>query len=473
MAKLSQSGIFGSTKGQSSGGKLNRSFFGGGLLGGSSSSFGGRGQISIRPQQSIFDQNQDVLIQNNQTSVVSLQEQVNNLQLQLVQINSGLKNIFDLLILESSQDKLQLLAEQERERKLLTRQFRTDQETILERKITSSLQKPLEKIENSVGGLFNRIGQALGFLFLGWLSKQGIAALIAAEEGDKDKLEQIKQNVQQKVTRAIFLVGAIWRSFNKLIGALKKLTRLAVKGLFSLGKLILFDLPRLGLKAFGTGFKFGRALISKLFGKTSDPALKSVEKVGQEITEKGTVRGGGGLFSRMFGRGGTEVAQTAGQKAGQKVGQKAAGGIFRFLPWVGTFFDWNDAIRAFMRGNKEAASAYAIGGALNLFPMVWTQALSAGFTASGVALEVNEIYENLKKEIDAEGVKFDIDKTFNSLPLLDDLQPEIIEIETPSNNNNVSVDPTPSELTNAPNIATLDRDNIWTGISESLYNAYA
>lgn len=466
---MSQSGIFGSTKGQSSGGKLNRSFFGGGLLGGSSSFFGSRSQTSIRPQRSIFDQNQDVLIQDNQTSVVGLQEQVNNLQLQLVQINSGLKNIFDLLILESSQDKNQLLAEQERERKLLTRGFRTGQETILERRIVSSLQKPLEKIENSVGGLFNRIGQALGYLFLGWLSKQGIAALIAEEEGDEDKLEQIKQNVQQKVTRAIFLVGAIWRAFNKLIGALKKLTRLAIKGIFTL----LIKLPlRLAGKAFGAGFKFTKGMISKLFSKKPDAALKPVEKVGQEILEKGAVKSKG-FWGKLFGRGGTEAAQTAGQKTGQKVGQKAAGGIFRFLPWIGTALDWNDAIRAFMRGNKEAASAYFLGGLTNLFPMVWTQVLSAGFTATGVALEVNEIYENMNKELNTQGVKFDIDKTFKALPVLDDLQPEVIEIETPSANNNVSVDPTPSELTNVPIIATLNPDNIWTGNSESLYNAYA
>lgn len=470
MARLSQSGIFGSTKGQSSGGKLNRSFLGGGLLGGFSSFFGGGRQASIRPQQSIFDQNQDVLIQNNQTSVVGLQEQVDNLQLQLVEINSGLKNIFDLLILESSQDKLQLLAEQERERKLLTREFRTGQETILERKITSSLQKPLEKVERSVGGLFDRIGKALGFLFLGWLSKQGIAALIANEEGDKDKLEQIKDNVIQKINRAISLVGAIWRGFGRLINALKKLTKLAVKGIFTLIKLPF----KLTAKAFGAGFRF----IKGLFAKKPDAALKGVTEVGEEVAQKGAVKGAG-LFSRIFGRGGREVAQTAGgtaaAKAGTRLGgKKLVGRVFAAsFPIIGSILDFWSAWGAWTRGNKEAAAAYAMGGFLNLFPTGLTQLASAGFTLTGVGLEAKEFHDNVMKGFETEGVKFDVNTTFKDIPALDDLQPEVIEIETPSTNNNVSVDTTPYELTDVPIIPTLNMENIWTGNSESLYNAYA
>jgi len=420
------------------------------------------GSAVVRPQRTLLDQQQ--LIQANNQSDISLQEQITNLHGQLLTINNGLEGIYTLLRIEFTEDKLRDVKERERTRRLTSNFRREESENQLEsveRKISLGIERPIKTTQNKLGNLFDRIKNFFLTLGVGWLTNQGLEALEAAQDGAEDKLNEIKDNVIDKVTKVTSLIGGVWRGINRLIRAFtgfgKGLIGLVVKG----GKLGFDFIKKLG--------KFGWKSLKTAWGL----GTKKLPNLVKKFTTKGLSQSGN-IFGKIFTKSGTQAGQAAagkvGQKAGQKVGQKAAGGFFRFLPWIGSFFDWWDAGKAFMRGNNEAAGMYALGGIANLFPMVWTQALSAGFTGAGILSEVNEGYFlNDENQID----HLDFSKVYDkmkSIPALIDIPPEIIMVDEEDAAGAWNPGGATDSGTDVPAINSANEDNLYATTSKNLYN---
>ena len=184
-----------------------------------------------------------------QTQEISaLRGTIDALRVETTTLNTGLASISNLVQQDSALEKQQDLQEAESERKLAETRIRMGKESQLEQKITNALVNPVQALQQKVTNIFGRIGEALTTLFAGWLTNQAIEALKANAEGNKNKLEEIKDNVLKHIGYAVGAFAAIKIGFDLII---KTITGLAGK----IGGLVLklatapLNLIRKGLQA--------------------------------------------------------------------------------------------------------------------------------------------------------------------------------------------------------------------------------
>ena len=199
---------------------------GGGIPGGG----GGRGgALAVQPQASLVNVERNLEVQTvqnvQQTQEISaLRGTVDALRAETTTLNNGLGNVSNLIQQDSAVEKQQASAEAESERKLAETNIRLGKESQLEQKITNALAKPVQALQQKVGNIFGRIGEALTALFAGWLTNQGIEALKAASEGNKNKLEEIKDNVLKHIGFGVAAIGAIKIGFDLVIKTITGIT---------------------------------------------------------------------------------------------------------------------------------------------------------------------------------------------------------------------------------------------------------
>ena len=199
---------------------------GGGIPGGG----GGRGgALAVQPQASLVNVERNLEVQTvqnvQQTQEISaLRGTVDALRAETTTLNNGLGNVSNLIQQDSAVEKQQAATEAESERKLAEKNIRLGKESQLEQNITNALAKPVQALQQKVGNIFGRIGEALTALFAGWLTNQGIEALKAASEGNKNKLEEIKDNVLKHIGFGVAAIGAIKIGFDLVIKTITGIT---------------------------------------------------------------------------------------------------------------------------------------------------------------------------------------------------------------------------------------------------------
>tara|TARA_B100002019_G_C21248195_1_gene589538 strand:+ start:58 stop:1452 length:1395 start_codon:yes stop_codon:yes gene_type:complete len=458
MARLSQDALFGSRMNPNTGQyysatELKRAFLGGRTKKVSSSVFGRRGgALALRP--TIFDQEQDALIDSNRNSLQSIQDQ-------LFRINTGLQNIYQLLLLETTQERSQLLAQQTSSRRLSEGEFRQGQEDVLERKIRSAIAKPIEKVQQKVGGLFSRIGESLGMLLLGWLTNQGIEALKANADNDVSKLEEIKDNVIDKLKKVGLIIGGVFLGVNGLILGIKSISKLVIK----LG-INLLKLPWKLLKGAGRFFGFG--------GKTPDlgksTGIQSAASKGNWWSR--------GLRGAQFGKfklgKGNLALQLLG--AGFNFAGRKREGQDDFQAGVGTAAETITGAASFWAGSKATGIALSpllavpIPGARLVYgALVLGGGIVSSILGSSLAGSVADKMTGADQVKPIEEVKFNA-QAFTELPQLADAPPTITTIDLPGVTQPA---PAPSgsqePLTDAPLIKSTNDENPYAITSQALY----
>ena len=193
-----------------------------------------------------------------QTQEISaLRGTVDALRTETATLSNGLTSISNLIQQDSALEKQQNAQEAERERRLLETKIRMGKESQLEQKITNSLARPVQALQQKVTNIFERIGGALTTLFFGWLTNQGIEALKAASEGNKKKLEEIKNTVLKGIGDVVKIFAVISKGFNLVI---KSVTGLAGR----IGGLVL-KLATAPIKSL-TNVVRGAPLLTNIFG---------------------------------------------------------------------------------------------------------------------------------------------------------------------------------------------------------------
>ena len=193
----------------------------------SSSAISGGGGLAIQPQDSLIQRNLELQTTQNiqQTQEISaLKNTVDALRVETTTLNKGLVSISNLIQQDSVVEKQQEAEKVESERKLAEKNVRLGKESQLEQNITNSLVTPVQALQQKVGNIFARIGEALTTLFAGWLTNQGIEALKAASEGNKEKLEEIKDNVLKGIGDAVKVFTAIKVGFDLVIKTITGVT---------------------------------------------------------------------------------------------------------------------------------------------------------------------------------------------------------------------------------------------------------
>jgi hypothetical protein len=183
-----------------------------------SSILGGGGALVRRTD----DSSSLVVAQTQQ--ITSLQDQINVLRVEVSTLNNGLTSINTIIQRDGILEQQRLRGEQESERRNLERGVRIGKENELERKIQSALMVPVVALQKKVTNIFGNIFGALSTLFMGWLTNQGIETLKALDEGNKGKLEQIKDTVLKNIAYAIGGIAAIKIGFGLIIRSVIGLT---------------------------------------------------------------------------------------------------------------------------------------------------------------------------------------------------------------------------------------------------------
>jgi hypothetical protein len=187
------------------------------------------GALVVQLQSSLVNVERNLETQTTQNvqqtqEISALRSAVDALRTETTTLNKGLVSITNLIQQDSALEKQQEAEKAESERKLAETNVRLGKESQLEQRITNSLVTPVQALQQKVTNIFGRIGEALTTLFFGWLTNQGIEALKAASEGNKEKLEEIKDNVLNGIGDAIKVFTAIKTGFNLIIKTITGVT---------------------------------------------------------------------------------------------------------------------------------------------------------------------------------------------------------------------------------------------------------
>ena len=243
----------------------------------SASSLGGGAIVPYNPAVAADNNASRELLQRNEVTLQQINSSLITVGSQMNQLNTNLVSISNLVTQSSQLEAQEAQQKNKQENMLAQQQLREGKESLIERKIQSALQKPVQKIgakaQFALGGLMNFFNQ----LFFGWLLYQGIETISALSEGNTEKLNQIKDNVLENLTKVgsvlFFLNGGLFTIIN---------------GLGRVG-LLFFRIGRLGIirKPFMYLWKLLTGIGSRL-AKILPPAVRKLIRLGAT---------GGGLTS--------------------------------------------------------------------------------------------------------------------------------------------------------------------------------
>ena len=204
-------------------------------------------------------------ILSNLTQIGSFQAQVDSVRLQLNGISDTLQSVATITASESALEKQKDTYEQEKQKRLAEAGARGGQENLLETKIQSALSEPVKRIGDKVSFGFNNLMSFVWTLLGGWLTTQGINVLKALQDGDKKKLNEIKDSVIKTLLVAGGVFTIISVGIGKVIGTITGLV----------GKIGKFIVGGLIIKPFQTVM---RGLGNALPGRTATPPKGSGPK---------------------------------------------------------------------------------------------------------------------------------------------------------------------------------------------------
>lgn len=172
----------------------------------SGSAFGGGRGIGPIASPDVGSNRGEELLESNTETLTTISSSLASISSEIQTVRSGIDSIATRFASESRLEQASARAEEEYQKRLAERQIRSAGETQLENKIQAALTEPVQRIQKTVSSVFGRVMDALGILFLGWLTNQGIDAIKAAAEGNIEKLKEIGKSV---VKTFGFLVGSL------------------------------------------------------------------------------------------------------------------------------------------------------------------------------------------------------------------------------------------------------------------------
>jgi len=266
--------------------------------------------------------------QQNQKILENLQQQFQSLQNQINLLAQGINTISGLIQRDSASEKNLLLQQEQQETRYNQRKIRIGRENELEQKIENAISAPVQALSNKIENIFGRVGSALSTLFLGWLGIQGIKALQAWRDKDKNALEEVKNNVLKNIGFGVAAIAAIKLGLTGVKSALLFVTR-------KIGSLIVnaiklpFQLAARGASALGASLAGGRG-----GGAPPRPPSSTGSGAAAASTPRGRSAGGSGIpwFSGAISLGlnlleGKSLEESATIAGGGMVGAKTGAAL--------------------------------------------------------------------------------------------------------------------------------------------------
>lgn len=259
---------------------------------------------SIRQQ--LLEQSKQFAQTQNQNQVVvnTIQQQFQALQNQINTLAKGINDIAKLIQQDTTSEQQLLNQEKAQEKSFSIRKIRIGRESEIERRIENALVTPVEKASNALEGIFGRVGKALQIMFFGFLGVQALNAIRAWEEGDYERLGEIKDLITKNIFYAIGAIAAVKLGLPLIGFALRKL-------IGKIGGFLFSGIRTIFTSVAGKIGQFLGGIGSRIMGRgrpsTSTPAAPSTpsgKPTAATPKAAGPVQralGAAGRFARRFG----------------------------------------------------------------------------------------------------------------------------------------------------------------------------
>ena len=282
--------------------------------------------VRTQPQAQQTDPVTNNLLTQNSITLNNVSQRLEDISKQIGSLNFSLAGIKENLAISDQLEKQRETAKQNREAILAEQGLREGKESALEKKIQSSLQKPLQgiaaKTQKSLFSLQNF------FLILagGWLTNVGIDLIQSIAEGNLEKIEKLKRIF----TLGLVGLGATFTAFNiGIITTLRLLTGFAS----SVGRVAFGGFLRSTLggvkRLFAAGVKAFRPLIPIVVALGGGVLGKLLAILGITAAGSVAVGQGGRVIDKKFSDLGSRVTTPGGDKilieGGRQINKKMRG----------------------------------------------------------------------------------------------------------------------------------------------------
>lgn len=209
---------------------------------------------------------------------------------------SSLATISNQLAQASALEQMKEKQEQDRQRILAEQALAAGKESIFERKLQSALVKPLQSIGQRTSGVLEVLKRFFLSLGAAWLTGQGFQALQASIDGNKEKLEEIKENVLGGLRKVFVLYRLVKVG---ITGAIRTILGIAGK-VFNAVYTGLIKKPFIAvMNGIRGALRVATNTIRGMFGLAAIPARVPATRVPGAGGNRGG-GGGGSIFGRVF-----------------------------------------------------------------------------------------------------------------------------------------------------------------------------
>ena len=199
-----------------------------GIVGSGGAGFQGVGASAagfVTPQSTVSAEDIKTLqvTEQNQEILNGINFGLNGVRQDINSLNNGLVEISTLIQNDAASEQRFLLNEQERERILSEQEVRTGKESVIEKKIDSAFSSAASRVSTKVRSLFDRVGQAILYLFGGWIANKYAELLEAEGKDNVDLVQQIKLQIAEgskSFLNAFILLGG---GFSKVVSKILSL----------------------------------------------------------------------------------------------------------------------------------------------------------------------------------------------------------------------------------------------------------
>ena len=208
---------------------------------------------------------------------------------------SSLATISNQMAQASALEQMKEKQEQDRQRILAEQALAAGKESVFERKLQSALVKPLQSIGQKTAGALEVLKRFFLALGTAWLTGRGFEALQAAKEGNKKKLEEIRDEILKTLRQAFIIFRLIKVGIGTAIRTITGFTGRIFNAIYT----GLIKRPfRAVMNGIRGALRIATNTIRRLVGAAALPA-----RIPNPRNPNANNRGGGGrggMFGRLF-----------------------------------------------------------------------------------------------------------------------------------------------------------------------------
>ena len=229
--------------------------------------------------------------------LAQLGNKLERISIRVNSFGSSLATISNQMAQTSALEQMKEKQEQDRQRILAEQQLAAGKESVFERKMQSALVKPLQGLQGKTAGALEMLKRFFLSLGVSWLTKQGFEALKAQKEGNRTKLEEIRDSVVSTIRKVFLVFTVLKRGVSRVIRTILGISGKIFNAIFT----GLIKKPfRALMNAIRNALRVATNTIGRMFGRAPRPMRQP--QTGRTPGGRPN-RGGGrgpGLFDKLF-----------------------------------------------------------------------------------------------------------------------------------------------------------------------------